>query len=189
MIRSGDSRMAVCPECEADIEIDEYDVDKGEIISCPECGVELEVVGLAPLRARRRPAGRGGLGRVSAIASLEAKRAALERVLDGMGSVLVAYSGRRRQRLPRGLRAPRARAARARRDRRLGVALGRAARAGARRGAPLRLRAPRRAHARAAEPALRPQRTRTAATTARASCSATSCRWPGSRASRTSPTA
>ena len=41
--------MAVCPECEADVEIDEYDVDKGEIISCPECGIELEVVGLAPL--------------------------------------------------------------------------------------------------------------------------------------------
>ncbi len=42
--------MAVCPECEADVEIDEYDVDKGEVISCPECGVELEVVGLAPLQ-------------------------------------------------------------------------------------------------------------------------------------------
>ena len=50
MIRVGDSLMAVCPECEADVEIDEYDVDKGEIISCPECGVELEVVGLAPLQ-------------------------------------------------------------------------------------------------------------------------------------------
>jgi alpha-aminoadipate carrier protein LysW len=42
-------RMAVCPECEADIEIDEYDVDKGEVISCPECGIDLEVVGLSPL--------------------------------------------------------------------------------------------------------------------------------------------
>ena len=42
--------MAVCPECEADVEIDEYDVDKGEIISCPECGIELAVVGLAPLQ-------------------------------------------------------------------------------------------------------------------------------------------
>ncbi len=42
--------MAVCPECEADVEIDEYDVDKGEVISCPECGVELEVVGLSPLQ-------------------------------------------------------------------------------------------------------------------------------------------
>jgi len=46
----GDTLMAVCPECEADVEIDEYDVDKGEIISCPECGIELEVVGLAPLQ-------------------------------------------------------------------------------------------------------------------------------------------
>ena len=45
--------LAVCPECDADIEMDEYDVDKGEIISCPECGVELEVVGLSPLELDR----------------------------------------------------------------------------------------------------------------------------------------
>jgi alpha-aminoadipate carrier protein LysW len=49
MIRT-EGVMAVCPECEADVEMDEYDVDKGEIISCPECGVELEVVGLSPLQ-------------------------------------------------------------------------------------------------------------------------------------------
>jgi alpha-aminoadipate/glutamate carrier protein LysW len=47
--------MAACPECEADIEMDEYDVDKGEIISCPECGVELEVVGLSPLELDLAP--------------------------------------------------------------------------------------------------------------------------------------
>jgi alpha-aminoadipate carrier protein LysW len=47
--------MAVCPECEANVEIDEYDVDKGEIISCPECGVDLEVVGLAPLQLELAP--------------------------------------------------------------------------------------------------------------------------------------
>jgi alpha-aminoadipate/glutamate carrier protein LysW len=41
--------MAVCPDCDADIEMDEYDVDKGQVISCPECGIDLEVVGLAPL--------------------------------------------------------------------------------------------------------------------------------------------
>jgi alpha-aminoadipate carrier protein LysW len=41
--------MPLCPACEAEIEIDELDVDKGAIISCPECGVDLEVVGLAPL--------------------------------------------------------------------------------------------------------------------------------------------
>jgi alpha-aminoadipate carrier protein LysW len=52
--REGGS-LAVCPECEATVEIDEYDVDKGEIISCPECGVDLEVVGLAPLQLDLAP--------------------------------------------------------------------------------------------------------------------------------------
>jgi alpha-aminoadipate/glutamate carrier protein LysW len=47
--------MAVCPECDAEVEIDEYDVDKGEIISCPECGVDLEVVGLSPLELDLAP--------------------------------------------------------------------------------------------------------------------------------------
>ena len=47
--------MSVCPGCEADIEMDEYDIDKGEIISCPECGVELEVLGLAPLELEVAP--------------------------------------------------------------------------------------------------------------------------------------
>ena len=34
--------MAVCPECEA--EIDLKNPIKGEIVQCPDCGVELEVV-------------------------------------------------------------------------------------------------------------------------------------------------
>ena len=34
--------MALCPGCEAEIEMDEFDVDKGEIISCPECGIDLD---------------------------------------------------------------------------------------------------------------------------------------------------
>lgn len=41
--------MATCPECDAEIEIDEYDVDKGDLISCPECGSNLEVVGVSPV--------------------------------------------------------------------------------------------------------------------------------------------
>jgi alpha-aminoadipate/glutamate carrier protein LysW len=49
------SSMAVCPDCDADIEIDEYDVDKGQVISCPECGIDLEVVGLAPLELDLAP--------------------------------------------------------------------------------------------------------------------------------------
>ena len=27
--------MATCPECDAEIEVDEFDVDKGDLISCP----------------------------------------------------------------------------------------------------------------------------------------------------------
>lgn len=41
--------MAICPECEADIDVDEFDVDKGDQISCPECGTDLEVIGVAPI--------------------------------------------------------------------------------------------------------------------------------------------
>jgi alpha-aminoadipate/glutamate carrier protein LysW len=41
--------MAMCPECEADIEVDEFDVDKGDLISCPECGSHLEVTSVTPV--------------------------------------------------------------------------------------------------------------------------------------------
>jgi len=41
--------MATCPECDAEIEVDEFDVDKGDQLSCPECGSNLEVTGLSPL--------------------------------------------------------------------------------------------------------------------------------------------
>jgi len=41
--------MATCPECDADIDVDEFDVDKGDLISCAECGSNLEVASLAPL--------------------------------------------------------------------------------------------------------------------------------------------
>jgi len=41
--------MATCPECDAEIEVDEYDVDKGDLIDCPECGSNLEVVSVSPV--------------------------------------------------------------------------------------------------------------------------------------------
>jgi len=46
---AGVFHMATCPECDAELDIDEFDVDKGDVISCPECGSNLEVTGLAPL--------------------------------------------------------------------------------------------------------------------------------------------
>jgi alpha-aminoadipate carrier protein LysW len=39
--------VAYCPECEA--VIDEEFEDIGEIITCPECGVELEVISIDPV--------------------------------------------------------------------------------------------------------------------------------------------
>jgi len=41
--------MATCPECDGEIEVDEFDVDKGDQLSCPECGSNLEVVSVSPL--------------------------------------------------------------------------------------------------------------------------------------------
>jgi alpha-aminoadipate/glutamate carrier protein LysW len=39
--------VSYCPECEA--VIDEEFEDIGEILSCPECGVELEVISVDPI--------------------------------------------------------------------------------------------------------------------------------------------
>ena len=41
--------MVICPECDAEIKLDEYDVDKGDLLSCPECGSNLEVTGVSPI--------------------------------------------------------------------------------------------------------------------------------------------
>ena len=41
------------PECDADVEL--VDVIEGEIIDCPECGVELEVVSTNPLTLELAP--------------------------------------------------------------------------------------------------------------------------------------
>jgi lysine biosynthesis protein LysW len=40
---------ANCPECGSLIDIDEDEVAEGELLSCPECQVELEVVNTQPL--------------------------------------------------------------------------------------------------------------------------------------------
>lgn len=38
-----------CPECGTLIDLDADELEEGEIISCPECAVELEVVNIHPL--------------------------------------------------------------------------------------------------------------------------------------------
>jgi alpha-aminoadipate/glutamate carrier protein LysW len=41
--------VVTCPVCESDIDVDEEEVDEGEIVSCPECGTDFEVVTTEPL--------------------------------------------------------------------------------------------------------------------------------------------
>lgn len=41
--------MVRCPECAAEIDVDEDEVEEGEILACPECEVELEVVQIHPV--------------------------------------------------------------------------------------------------------------------------------------------
>ena len=39
----------MCPDCDAQIVVDDG-VERGEVVTCPECNAELEVVGLASPR-------------------------------------------------------------------------------------------------------------------------------------------
>lgn len=45
--------MVICPECENDLDIEEDEVDEGEIVSCAECGSDFEVVAIDPLELSR----------------------------------------------------------------------------------------------------------------------------------------
>lgn len=41
--------MAVCPACDVEIDVDEFDVEQGDELSCPECGANLEVAKALPV--------------------------------------------------------------------------------------------------------------------------------------------
>ena len=41
--------LPICPACDSEIEIDDMDVDKGEMIGCPECGADLLVTDISPI--------------------------------------------------------------------------------------------------------------------------------------------
>ena len=41
--------MVNCPSCDAVIDVDQEDLDEGEVLTCDECGSTLNVVGLDPL--------------------------------------------------------------------------------------------------------------------------------------------
>lgn len=45
--------MVLCPECESDLDVEEDELDEGEVISCTECGTDFEVVTVEPLELAR----------------------------------------------------------------------------------------------------------------------------------------
>ena len=45
--------MILCPECDSNIDVDQEEMDEGEIVSCPECGTDFEVVTTEPFELVR----------------------------------------------------------------------------------------------------------------------------------------
>ena len=45
--------MVLCPECETDLDIEEDDVEEGDVVSCAECGTDFEVVTTNPLELNK----------------------------------------------------------------------------------------------------------------------------------------
>ena len=41
--------MPNCPECENPLDLEEDEVEEGDIVACDECGTEFEIVGTEPL--------------------------------------------------------------------------------------------------------------------------------------------
>ena len=41
--------MPNCPECENDLDLEEEELEEGDVVACDECGSEYEVVGVEPL--------------------------------------------------------------------------------------------------------------------------------------------
>jgi alpha-aminoadipate carrier protein LysW len=46
--------MATCPECDAEVEVG-AGVEEGEIVVCGDCGAELEVIGVNPVKLDLAP--------------------------------------------------------------------------------------------------------------------------------------
>jgi len=46
--------MATCLECEAELALEE-DVEEGEIVVCPDCGAEMEVMSVGPIELALAP--------------------------------------------------------------------------------------------------------------------------------------
>ncbi len=41
--------MSLCPICDTEVDVDEFDVDRHDELSCPECGANLIVAAVSPV--------------------------------------------------------------------------------------------------------------------------------------------
>ncbi|HEY1265360.1 MAG TPA: hypothetical protein VGF06_17650 [Terriglobales bacterium] len=44
--------MVSCPECDTNLDVEEDEVDEGEIVSCPECGTDFEIITVNPIELK-----------------------------------------------------------------------------------------------------------------------------------------
>jgi len=45
--------MVLCPECDTDLDIEEDDIEEGDVVSCAECGSDFEVITATPLELKK----------------------------------------------------------------------------------------------------------------------------------------
>ena len=45
--------MVLCPECDTDLDIEEDDLEEGDVVSCAECGSDFEVTTANPLELKK----------------------------------------------------------------------------------------------------------------------------------------
>ncbi|PYY14720.1 MAG: hypothetical protein DMG61_09055 [Acidobacteria bacterium] len=43
----------MCPECDTDLDIEEDDIEEGDVVSCAECGSDFEVITANPLELKK----------------------------------------------------------------------------------------------------------------------------------------
>ena len=50
--------MVSCPQCNANIDVEEEDLDEGDILSCDECGAALTVASVNPVELEKEDDGK-----------------------------------------------------------------------------------------------------------------------------------
>jgi alpha-aminoadipate/glutamate carrier protein LysW len=44
--------LVYCPECDTNLDFEEDEIDEGDVVSCPECGTEYEIITINPIELK-----------------------------------------------------------------------------------------------------------------------------------------